>query len=163
MNWPAHVLGGFGATVTMTTIMSGSRGLGLTRIDIPFMLGTVFTADRDKARCIGIAAHIVNGWAFTFVYFGVFHVYPAASRSPVLFGAAIGLLHSLFLLTVGMSIIPSFHPRMATEQSGPGVKRVLEPPGFMALNYGKGTPVATILAHVAFGALLGWCFKAAAP
>jgi hypothetical protein len=47
------------------------------------------------------------------------------------------------------------HPRMASEHHGPNPTRQLEPPGFMALNYGRPTPVATILAHLLYGAILG--------
>jgi len=31
----------------------------------------------------------------------------------------------------------------------------LEPPGFFALNYGIGTPVAVLIAHLVYGAVLG--------
>jgi hypothetical protein len=33
--------------------------------------------------------------------------------------------------------------------------RQLEPPGFLALNYGYETPVAVLIAHLAYGAILG--------
>jgi hypothetical protein len=32
---------------------------------------------------------------------------------------------------------------------------ILEPPGFMLRNYGRHTAVATIVAHVAYGAIVG--------
>jgi len=32
---------------------------------------------------------------------------------------------------------------------------LLEPPGFLMLNYGPSTPVATLLTHIAYGALVG--------
>jgi len=51
--------------------------------------------------------------------------------------------------------MPGLHPRMASEQQGPTVMRQLEPPGFLALNYGLPTPVSVLLAHVVFGAILG--------
>jgi hypothetical protein len=44
---------------------------------------------------------------------------------------------------------------MASEQRGPTVMRQLEPPGFLALNYGYQTPVSVLIAHPAFGAILG--------
>jgi hypothetical protein len=67
----------------------------------------------------------------------------------------IGLAQALFVLTVGMTLMPSFHPRMASEQHGPNASRQLEPPGFMALNYGFRTPVSVFIAHAAYGAILG--------
>ncbi len=32
---------------------------------------------------------------------------------------------------------------------------LLEPPGFLLVNYGRSTPVVTILAHIACGAIIG--------
>jgi hypothetical protein len=31
----------------------------------------------------------------------------------------------------------------------------LESPGFLLLNYGRATPIATIIAHCAYGAIVG--------
>jgi hypothetical protein len=44
---------------------------------------------------------------------------------------------------------------MASEQHGPTVVRRLEPPGFLALNYGIRTPVSVVVAHLVFGLLVG--------
>jgi hypothetical protein len=63
--------------------------------------------------------------------------------------------HATFVLTVGMRVLPGLHPRMATEQQGPTVMRQLEPPGFLALNYGYQTPASVLVAHVAYGSILG--------
>jgi hypothetical protein len=54
-----------------------------------------------------------------------------------------------------MWLMPGLHPRMASEQHGPTVMRQLEPPGFLALNYGYPTPLSVMVAHLAFGAILG--------
>ena len=69
--------------------------------------------------------------------------------------SAIGLLHALFVLTVVMRVLPGLHPRMASEQHGPAAARQLEPPGFLALNYGASTPIAVVLIHVVYGMILG--------
>ena len=44
---------------------------------------------------------------------------------------------------------------MASEQQGPTAVPQLEPPGFLSLNYGYQTPVSVVVAHLAFGAILG--------
>lgn len=64
-----------------------------------------------------------------------------------------------FLATIVLTFLPGFHPRMAGPDQGPTPTRRLEPPGFMAMNYGKGTPIATILAHLLYGLLLGTFYK----
>jgi len=146
------LLWGFASTVVLTALLAGSQGLRLTRINIPFILGTLFTADRDRAKLYGVFVHLVNGWLFSLIYVAAFHVTGLFSAW---FGAAIGLVHAAFVLSVGLPVLPGMHPRMASELHGPTVVRVLEPPGFLGLNYGLRTPVSVLLAHAVYGALLG--------
>lgn len=143
----------FGATTVLTTLLAGSRGLGLTRMDIPFMLGTIFTPDRDRAKWMGILVHLLNGWLFSLIYVAAFKTSGIGGLG---FGVLIGLVHVSFVLTAGMSLLPVIHPRMATERHGPDPTRVLEPPGFLALHYGKQTPIASVLAHLVYGGILGF-------
>lgn len=69
-----------------------------------------------------------------------------------------GLIHGLFLMTV---VLPDFHPRMASEYEGPTLRRRLEPPGFLGLNYGHRTPFMAIAAQAIYGIVLGACFTIA--
>jgi hypothetical protein len=152
MNVGSWLVWGFVATCVLTVVLAGSQGLRLTRMNIPFMLGTLFTADRDRAKLYGVLTHLMNGWLFSLLYVAAFQV---AHHADAGFGAVIGLLHGVFVLTVMTPVLPGLHPRMASEQHGPSVTRVLEPPGFLALNYGIRTPISVLVAHVVYGALLG--------
>lgn len=156
MNVGSWLLWGFVATVVLTTLMSGSQGLRITRVSLPYLLGTFFTPDRDRAKLWGFCFHLVNGWIFSLLYVAGFHSWGAASWWR---GVGIGFVHGAFVLTAGMRLLPGLHPRMASEQHGPTVMRQLEPPGFLALNYGFQTPVALLLAHLVFGALLGAFYR----
>jgi uncharacterized membrane protein YagU involved in acid resistance len=149
-------LWGFVSTVVLTTVMSASQGLRLTRISLPYMLGTLFTPDRDRAKLIGFLVHLVDGWLFSLIYVLAFASWGGATWWR---GAVIGLVHGLFVLTAGMQLIPGLHPRMASEQHGPTVVRQLEPPGFLALHYGVQTPVFVLIAHVLFGVTLGAFYR----
>ena len=60
-----------------------------------------------------------------------------------------------FVLLVILPVLPGLHPRMASPSQGPSVRRLLEPPGLMAMNYGVRTPIAVVASHVIFGAILG--------
>jgi len=155
MNWASWLVWGFAGTVVLTMLMGGSQGVGLTRMNIPFMLGTIFTPDRDRAKVYGILLHLVNGWIFSIVYVAAFHV---TNLFTWWFGAAIGFVHGAFVLVVGMPVLPGLHPRMASERQGPTVVEQLEPPGFMARNYGVRTPISILVAHVLFGGLLGFFY-----
>jgi hypothetical protein len=70
-----------------------------------------------------------------------------------------GLAHAMFVLVVVLPLLPGLHPRMASEFHGPEPTRLLEPPGFLALNYGYQTPLATIMAHIAYGMVLGGFYR----
>jgi len=59
------------------------------------------------------------------------------------------------MLVVVMPMLPDLHPRTASKNHGPTPTRQLEPPGFMALNYRRGTPVLTLIAPVVYGIFLG--------
>jgi hypothetical protein len=156
VNVASIVLWGFAATIALTTIMSVSHGMGLTRISIPFLLGTMLTPNRDRALTVGIAFHLVNGWLFALLYAALFD---GMNRTGWLLGAGIGVVHALFVLAVGMPLLPGMHPRMVSEYYGPTPNRRLQPPGFLALNYGKQTPIVTILAHLVYGAILGGFYE----
>jgi hypothetical protein len=152
MNWFSWLVWGFGATAVLTTLMAGSEGLGVTRMNMPHMLGTMFTPNRDRAKVYGAALHFLNGWAFSIFYVAAFH---AAHIFTWWFGMLIGIAHSAFVLAVVAPVMPGVHPRMASALRGPTVARQLEPPGFLALNYGARTPISVLIAHLAFGAILG--------
>ncbi len=156
MNRRGTLLWGFVGTVVLTSLMAGSQGLGLTRMNIPFMLGTMVTPNRDRAKLVGFAVHFLNGWLFAAVYAAAFQSW---RRATWWLGAAVGLVHALFVLLAAMPVLPALHPRMASEQHGPTPTRQLEPPGFLALNYGRRTPLSVLLAHLLYGGILGAFYR----
>jgi hypothetical protein len=153
IDWPMIFLFGLIATILLTTILTTCQGLNLTRMDIPYMLGTIFTSDRDKAKWMGFIFHVINGWVFALIYSLTLIL---SGFNNIFYGMMLGLFHGCSILTVGMGVLPSLHPRMADEQHGPDPTRQLEPPGFLALNYGRRTPLVTLAAHLLFGAVLGF-------
>jgi uncharacterized membrane protein YagU involved in acid resistance len=147
---------GFVGTTVLTTIMRASQAFGLTRMDLPLMLGAMVTPQRDRAKVYGFLLHLVNGWVFAFIYVAFFQY---LRRATWWLGAMIGLVHALFVLVVGLPAVPGFHPRMASDAAGPEPTRQLQPPGFMAVNYGRRTAIVTVLAHLIFGILLGALYR----
>ena len=152
MIWGA-IVGGLAGTVVLTTILRAASELGVTRMDIPFLLGTAVTADRVHAKAIGYALHFVFGLIFALAYYAIFRV---IGRSGFLLGAGFGLVHALFVSTALVNLLlPLVHPRMGSPLTGANSTALLEPPGFLMLNYGPQTPLANIVAHIAYGALVG--------
>lgn len=149
------LLWGFIASALMATILFGSQWLGLSRLSLPFLFGTLVTADRARATALGFALYLAGGWLFAVLYFMIFAELGFATWW---LGALIGLAHGLFLVVVFLPLLPYVHPRMATEHDGPTATRRLEPPGFLGLNYGRRTPLTTIVGQVCYGIVLGACY-----
>ena len=156
MNTRSIGLWGFVSTLILTSLMAGSQALGLTRMNLPYMLGTMVTPDRDRAKPLGFGIHLINGWLFASLYAAAFQSW---RRATWWLGAGMGLAHALVVLMATAPLLPGLHPRMASEAQGPTPTRQLEPPGFMALNYGRRTPLSVILSHVVYGSILGAFYR----
>ncbi|HWL34077.1 MAG TPA: hypothetical protein VNP89_10785 [Gaiellaceae bacterium] len=149
----AALAGGLVGTVVLTTGSRLAQSVGWTRMDIPLLLGTVFTVNRNRASVIGYAIHFGNGLVFALAYGLVFE---SVDRAGLLLGAALGAAHGLFaggaLLNV---LLPAVHPRMGTAWTDARDTPILEPPGFLLVNYGRATMGLTFALHVAYGAIVG--------
>lgn len=100
---------------------------------------------------VGYALHFVAGLVFSLVYYAAV---VALGRAGWALGMLFGLVHAMFVGTTLVNVLlPAVHPRMGTSISAANSSLLLEPPGFMLLNYGRATPV--VLAHLAYGAIVG--------
>jgi hypothetical protein len=153
MSWGGVLAGGVVGTVVMTSGLRGMQEVGYTRMDLPLLLGTIFTGNRSRAAVLGYAIHFANGVAFAALYGLVFW---AVGTAGWIFGAALGLVHALFAGTALVNILlPAVHPRMGTVWTDAEEAPLLEPPGFMLANYGRRTILVTVAAHVVYGAIVG--------
>ncbi|MGH3072466.1 MAG: hypothetical protein ACRDNB_09405 [Gaiellaceae bacterium] len=145
--------GGLVGTIVLTTGSLLAQQLGWTRMDIPLLLGTVFTSSRGRASAVGYAVHFANGLLFSLAYGLVFE---ATGRAGWLFGLLLGAVHGVFaggaLLNV---LLPAVHPRMGKPWTDSRSTPLLEPPGFLLSNYGRATLVATFALHLVYGAIVG--------
>ena len=145
--------GGFVGTLVLTSGLRLATELRLTRIDLPFLLGTAFTSDRRKAAALGYLLHFVAGLIFALAYYAIFE---SIGESSWWLGAAFGFLHAVFAGTALVNILlPIVHPRMATVQTAANSSPRLEPPGFLLLNYGRSTPLLMVAIHIVYGAIVG--------
>jgi hypothetical protein len=152
MIWGA-IAGGFVGTLLLTTGMVAASERRLTRMDLPFLLGTALFADRTRAKAVGYLLHFLAGQVFALVYYAVF---TAIDESGWLLGSLFGTLHGVFAVTVVVNtLLPTVHPRMGTSDTAADATPLLESPGFLMMNYGRATPLVTIGVHVIYGAIVG--------
>ncbi len=152
MDWGGWAVFGLLATAALTAVLILSQLGGLTRMDLPMMLGTLVVDDPDRARVVGFFIHLGIGQVFALGYGLVFAL---MDRAGALLGAGLGLLHALVALTVLVPLLPGIHPRMASTRAGPATGPGLEPPGLLGLSYGRQTVAVAVVAHLAYGLALG--------
>jgi hypothetical protein len=157
MDWAGWALFGLLATAILTVVMIAAQLTGWTRLDLPLLLGTIATADPDRARVVGFFVHLAIGQGFALGYAAAFALLGVATWW---LGALFGLVHVAVALTILVPLLPGVHPRIATERAGPTATAVLEPPGLLGLNYGIQTPAVAIVAHLAYGVALGLLLSA---
>jgi uncharacterized membrane protein YagU involved in acid resistance len=156
LNLPSSLLAGFAGTLFITTLEAGAQQLRFTRMSVPYLLGSIFTPQRERARLIGFLVHLFNGQIFALLYVAVFDALGRVSAS---LGALLGLFHAVVVLLVVMPLFPAIHPRIASHDQGPTLLRQIEPPGPLALHYGFSTPLVVLVAHVLFGAVIGALYR----
>jgi len=153
MTLSGALAGGLVGTLVLTTMLRTASELKLTRIDLPFLLGTAVTSDRRRAKALGYLLHFGFGFLFALGYYAVFRAIDADGWA---LGAAFGGLHGVFSGTALVNVLlPVAHPRMGASFSAADSAPLLEAPGFLMLNYGRATPIVTVLAHIAYGAIVG--------
>ena len=145
--------GGFVGTLVLTSALRAATELRLTRVDLPFLLGTAVSDERNRAKAIGYGLHFLAGLMFAVIYHLVFSALGHAGAG---IGALFGLVHALFAGGALVNVLlPAVHPRMGTSLSDARSSPLVEPPGFMMRNYGGRTPMVSVAAHLAYGAIVG--------
>lgn len=157
MDWAGWALFGLVATAILTVVMIGAQLAGLSRLDLPLVLGALVAEDPDRARAAGFFIHLGIGQGFAFGYAAAFALIGQATWW---LGGLLGLLHVAVALTVLVPLLAGVHPRMASHRAGPNSTAVLEPPGLLGLNYGTQTPLVAVGAHLAYGIALGLLLQA---
>ena len=66
----------------------------------------------------------------------------------------------MFVSTVVVNVLlPAVHPRIGTPETAANEVALIEPPGFLMLNYGRSTFLITLAAHVLYGIIVGLAVK----
>ena len=115
MDWAGWALFGVIATSTLTALMITAQLAGLTRLDLPLVLGSLVTADPDRARVAGFFVHLTVGQGFAV---GCAATFALLDRATWWLGGLLGLLHVGIAMTVLLPLLPGVHPRMASHRAG---------------------------------------------
>jgi hypothetical protein len=145
--------GGLLGTLVLTTVQRAGSELRLTRMDLPLLLGTVVSDNRRRAKVYGYALHFAMGLVFALAYAAFF---AATGRGGWGLGALLGAVHAVFASTALVTVLlPIAHPRIGTPETAANETALLEAPGFLLRNYGPNSFLVTLIAHIAYGAIIG--------
>lgn len=155
LGWGAiHWLGAivWGAVATMAFALFGAMGraMGMTRLNVTDLLGSSMAAPHTaKAMALGLVLHVMNGilLAVGWAYGMGLLAWPANWATGMMWGAVLWLLALLMLSTMG-----AVHPAIRRGEQ--------DDPGPAATNFGKMTPVGSLLGHLVYGLVLGLAYNA---
>ncbi len=158
--WQGIVAGGI-ATAVMTVLMQMGAAMGMTRMSMPLMLGSMFVREPERAGPLGWGLHAMMGLLFGLVYALVFWVVdPASAASAWWIGLLVGAVHGLVVLAV-MPVMGAMHPRVGRGGVNAADGEVVLPEfGFGGRGFGSGTPLGIMMGHLVFGLVWGLVFRA---
>jgi len=108
MDWFAILNAGLAATAVMTIVMYVAPIMGMPKMDIISMLGTMFTSNDGAAKAIGLVAHFMMGIVFVIIYASVWNI--GLGQPTWIWGLVFGGIHGLLVLIV-MPLVMTMHPR----------------------------------------------------
>lgn len=149
------VLGGLVGTIAMTVGMYMGSMMGM-EMDMPMTLGTMFFPKGAAAWVVGLMMHLMMGVVFFIIYAALFTAFGIESGI-IGWSALFGAIHAL-MAGAAFGMMPSVHPRMATEpKSSP---RTVSAPGYFGVKLGMMGPAALIVVHVIYGVVAGAIYAA---
>ena len=139
MNILGAIVAGVVATIVMTMVMMIAPQMGMPKMDIVGMLGSMFNPDSN--RPLGMALHLMMGIVFAIIYTLLWNA--GIGAVTLLWGVIFGVVHWLIAgaLMGGVSMMHA------------GVKAgAVEAPGiYMMNNGGMMAFVGGLIGHVVFG------------
>jgi uncharacterized membrane protein YagU involved in acid resistance len=139
----AAIISGFVATLVMTGMMTMAPMMGMPKMDMPALLGSMFGAPGSKM--LGLVMHFMMGIIFGVIYAVLFGV--VAGTNLILLGLIFGVAHWLIVgLMTGM--MPMMHAGIRSgDVSAPGV--------YMSNLGGMMGFIGGLMGHVVFGLVVG--------
>lgn len=149
ISWSGAIIWGIVATIVFTLFSMMGKKMGMTRMDLLDLLGSMFVdPGTSTSKRLGLMMHLMNGALLAIAW-----AYGAALLNlPANWITAMGWSVVLWLLALMMmSTMGSVHPAIKNGTQ--------EDPGPAATNYGKKTPLGSLIGHLIYGLVLGLLYQ----
>ena len=139
LNIIGAIVAGLVGTVVMTMVMVMAPKMGMPKMDIVGLLGSMFI--KEGVRPIGMAIHFMMGIVFAVIYAFVWS--KGIGRASVGYGALFGTIHWLIVGLI-MGMIPILHAGIkAGTVKSPGI--------YMTNNGGLKGFMGGLVGHIVYG------------
>lgn len=149
ISWLGAIVWGVVATIVFTLFSIMGKAMGMTRMDLLDLLGSMVASPGSAAsQTIGAVIHHMNGallaiaWAYGVALVGL----PANWLTALGWGVVLWALALLMMSTMG-----AVHPAIRRGEQ--------EDPGPAATNFGVMTPVGSLMGHLVYGLVLGLTYQ----
>jgi len=115
MNFMTAIVAGLVGTVFMTLLMMMAPRMGMPKMDVMGMLGTMFTANEGTAKIIGAIIHFMMGAVFGIIY-ALLWSYGIGSDT-WFWGIVFGVVHGL-ITGMMMPMMVKMNPRSPEMEGG---------------------------------------------
>jgi hypothetical protein len=149
IHWLGAIVWGVVATFTFMLFAMMGRAMGMTRMDLLDLLGsTVAKPHTAASRALGAVIHHVNGalLAVAWAYGAALVNLPANWATAIAWSILLWMLALLLMTTLG-----AVHPAIRRGWQ--------DDPGTAAMNFGKLTPLGSLLGHLVYGLVLGLTYQ----
>lgn len=139
MDWIGAIIAGLAGTAAMTVLMYVAPLMGMPKMDIIGMLGSMFTTSEGAAKALGLVIHFMMGVLFAIIYALIWSF--GLGSATWLWGLIFGAIHGIGAIVV----IPQamrMHPR-PPEMAG----------GTLAM-------VGQLMAHLVYGLVVALVYAA---
>lgn len=148
----AGLLGG----VAFLAVVTMGRAIGMTRMNFLEVLGTMLAPAANKATvyATGLGVHLMASAGFGLAHAGLLHAIGITSVSQAAgWDLVLGAAHGVVILAMLPAMLTLMHPLVR--------KHAMDQPGVALTGFGVGTPIGSLMAHVAFGLVAGSVYAAA--
>ncbi|MFC1878938.1 DUF6789 family protein [Chloroflexota bacterium] len=115
MNLLGAIIAGLVGTLVMTIMMVIAPRMGMPKMDIMGMLGSMFTSEQGSAKMIGAVIHFMMGAIFGLIYAFVWS--QGIGSATWLWGLIFGAVHTVVIIIM-MPIMMKMHPRPPQTDGG---------------------------------------------
>lgn len=133
------VITGVIATAVMSLALYMIHWRGFANADMINAIGSLFTRSEEDALSVGLVVHFLSGVIFALLYVGLWSVLAVDSvRLYLMLGLITGFAHGFVVSFILVAVVAHHHP----------IERFR--------NAGIGVAAAHLLAHVIYGAVVGF-------